>query len=1015
MTELTVYLSPSSTPVTSTVGDINTIVVTLTVVNNQATAANLPTGLTIAFAVDPGVTGPAGMSGPSNALLFSSRTLDPEGGGTIEVSAPTGVSSDSQWGVSIDGGNSDPTIVRFAVTPSGDGTILPGNSVTFTFSGVQVDTAQGASTITVAVAPPSTDTIAASRQIQKTWVELQQPVVTVLPSTVVSPPSNEVYLSWSNTGAYQCFLSWVPPDGAVVTYGQNADGTPTVWNSGWSPPMLVTPDTPVTATLVETTGFTLDAQGTTLVGQPADLSTPVSVQMNPPILNAIAIPPTVSAVDPHGGDPAGGQEVTIIGTGFSGAAAVTFTPAGTAGPGGVAATNVIVVTDAVLTATVPAGTGAVGVTVTTPAGTSLVTPASQYCYGAAGEPVVTGVAPAYGVVTGGQPVTIYGTGFTSPLTVTFTPPGGAAGTVDGTVVSATEVTATAPAGTAIGTADVTVTTSAGTSLASLATQYTYIGAGTPFVTGVSPGYGIPGGGQPVAITGTGLSGASAVTFTPVGGGTGVGATSVANDLTTPDTLVSAVIPAGTGTVDVTVTTDPTATSPGGTSPSTPADWFSYAPPVTPDALAAPYQGFQLNWSSYTGSAPTLAWGPESAAATGDPGIHEPVTVTVAGVSLGQGALPGVAGSAIAAIDGPTFFVLDYFANASPDPVRIDLTKVAPLALTGFDLIGPTSAPDGSQSVILTWTAENATAFVVTRGLLMLPALSHYVRRCEVVLPPSEPYTWGLTAYGYDGNGAPNAETLWHVIEPLPAQVTSLTWGNLRITNWATGQQTVTLTWAAVNATSFTITGAGNPVQVPAGATSKDVNLPLPPPPGTTMFKLTLTANGYVIQGTNNTAVVDVYPFLLRPPGITASATQINQGESVQLTWGAEYATGYYLDGAPFPANKTETFVKPKGTTEYVITAEGYWPGTALPTAHVTVDVLGKEVVSKDITDKRLPKEDPRVQPRLLPGGLLPEDAEPDPAEPVGADGQPAGQQPFIGQDERPEMGARPRASGPASP
>lgn len=1014
MTELTVYLSPSSTPVTSAVGDMNTIVVTLTVANNQATAASLPLGLTIAFAVDPGSNGPTGKD-PTNALLFSNRTQDPEGSEPVQVWAPppTGVSSDSLWGVGVDQGNSDPTIYQFAVTTSGDGTIRPGDSVTFTFSGVQVNMAQGASTITVAVTPPSTDTIAASPQIRKTWVELQYPAVTVLPATVVSPPSNEVHLSWSNAGAYQCFLNWVPPVGAVVvTYGQDADGTPTVWNSGWSPPMLITPDAPVTATLLATTGFTLDAHGDDPSGKQTDLSTPVGVVVNPPILNATAIPPTVSAVDPPGGDPAGGQEVIVIGTGFSGATAVTFTPAGTAGPG-VTATNVNVITDAVLTATVPAGTGTVGVTVSTPVGTSLVTPAGQYCYVAAGQPVVAGIAPAYGIVTGSQPVTIYGTGFTSPVTVTFTPPGGAAGTVEGTVVSATEVTATAPAGTVIGTADVTVTTSAGTSLASPASQYTYIGAGTPFVTGVSPGYGITGGGQPVAITGTGLSGASAVTFTPLGGGTGVSATSVANDHTTPGTLVTAIIPAGTGTVDVTVTTESTATSPGGTSPATPADWFSYAPPVTPDSPVAPYQGFQLNWSSYTGSAPTLAWGPESAAATGDPGIHEPVTVTVAGVSLGQGALPGVAGSAIAAIDGPTFFVLDYFANASPDPVRIDLTKVAPLALTAFDHVGPTSAPDGSQSVILTWTAENATAFAVTEGLLMLPPLSHCVRRSKVVLPLSEPYTWGLTAYGYDGNGAPTAATLWHVIEPLPAQVISLTWGNLRITNWATGQQTVTLTWAAVNATSFTITGAGNPVQVPAGATSKDVNLPLPP--GPTMFTLTLTANGYVVQGTNNTEVVDVYPLQLRPPFIGASATQIKLGESVRLTWGAEYATGFYLDGVQYPANSTGMTMKPKSSTEFVITAEGYWPGTALPTATVTVHVQGKEVVSKDIADKRVSKEEPRVQPRLLPGGLLPEDAEPDPAEPVGADGQPAGQQPFIGQDERPEMGARPRASGPTSP
>ena len=353
-------------------------------------------------------------------------------------------------------------------------------------------------------------------------------------------------------------------------------------------------------------------------------------------------------------------------------------------------------------------------------------------------------------------------------------------------------------------------------------------------------------------------------------------------------------------------------------------------------------------------------------------------------------------------------MLEYFADASPDPVRIDLTTMATLALTGFDHIGPTSAPDRQSERDLDVDRGKRDGVRRHRGPAHAPravALRAPLRGGPVVVRAVY-CSGGLTAYGYDGNGAPYAKTLWHVIEPLPAQVTSLTWANLRITNWATGQQTVTLSWTAFNATSFTITGPGISVSAPAGATSKDVNLPLPPP-GPTMFTLTLTANGYVIQGTSNTAVVDVYPFQLHLPFIGASATQINLGESVRLTWGAEYATGFYLNGAPFPANRTETFVKPKFSTEFIITAEGYRPGTALPTAAVTVDVLGKE-----ITDKRLPKEDPRVQPRLLPGGLLPEDAEPDPAEPVGADGQPAGQQPFIGQDERPEMGARPRASGP---
>jgi hypothetical protein len=69
--------------------------------------------------------------------------------------------------------------------------------------------------------------------------------------------------------------------------------------------------------------------------------------------------PTVTKVSPATGTPAGGTAVTITGTLFATGATVTI--------GGTAATNVVVVSGASITATTPAGTaGAVTVTVTNP-------------------------------------------------------------------------------------------------------------------------------------------------------------------------------------------------------------------------------------------------------------------------------------------------------------------------------------------------------------------------------------------------------------------------------------------------------------------------------------------------------------------------------------------------------------------------------------------------------------------------------------------------------------------------
>ncbi len=173
-------------------------------------------------------------------------------------------------------------------------------------------------------------------------------------------------------------------------------------------------------------------------------------------------------------------------------------------------------------------------------------------------PTVTGVSPDAGASTGGTQVTITGTDFSEASAVKF----GAAAAESYTVESPTKIVAYAPAGT-VGTVDVTVTTAAGTSAKSSADRFTYLAA--PTIKKLAPKAGPAAGGTVVTITGTGLTGASAVSF-------GANAGKVLS--VKSSTAITVESPAGTGTVSVQVST------PGGTSAPGGHASFKYKKPKT---------------------------------------------------------------------------------------------------------------------------------------------------------------------------------------------------------------------------------------------------------------------------------------------------------------------------------------------------------------------------------------------------------------------------------------------------
>jgi IPT/TIG domain len=178
-------------------------------------------------------------------------------------------------------------------------------------------------------------------------------------------------------------------------------------------------------------------------------------------------PPTVTGLSPTSGPVSGGASVIITGTGFTGATAVKF-----------GANNAIAFTvnsDTQITSTSPAGGGVVDVTVTIPVGgTSVTSSADQFTYSG---PVVTGVNPTTGPLSGGTIVTITGTGFAGASAVKF----GANNAMTYTVNSDTQITATSPPGG--GSVNVTVTTpTGGTSLISTADVFNYSSGSTYIVT-----------------------------------------------------------------------------------------------------------------------------------------------------------------------------------------------------------------------------------------------------------------------------------------------------------------------------------------------------------------------------------------------------------------------------------------------------------------------------------------------------------------------------------------------------
>jgi hypothetical protein len=290
--------------------------------------------------------------------------------------------------------------------------------------------------------------------------------------------------------------------------------------------------------------------------------------MSPVMLAAAAAPPTITSFAPTSSTTTG-IWVTIQGTNLNGGT-VTFN--------GVTSAQF----DAYDTygyALLPAGATTGPIKVTTSYGS--FTTSSVFTVGLVQAPTLTSFSPTSGKA--GDTVTITGANFTGASAVTFN--GVSAATY--VVVSATQITAVVPATATTGA--IAVTTSGGKATSS--TSFSINAVQAPTLTSFSPTSGKAG--DTVTITGTNLTGASAVKFNGV---------AAASYTVVSATQITAVVPATatTGTLAV-ITSGGTATSsasftvtPTGTAPVVTA--------MTPNPATAYNSWIYITGSNLTGAA-----------------------------------------------------------------------------------------------------------------------------------------------------------------------------------------------------------------------------------------------------------------------------------------------------------------------------------------------------------------------------------------------------------------------------
>jgi hypothetical protein len=484
----------------------------------------------------PLLSGSPAIDAGQNSLIPSGVTTDQRGSGFVRI-----------WGKSVDLGAYEyqiavPTVTTISPT---SGPTAGGTTVTISGANLLNATAVkfGATAVTTFVSDTAGQIVVASPAGSAGAVDVT--VTTASGTSATSSADQFTYVAAAQAPAVTVVspTSGFAAGGTTVTItGTGFTGVTAVkFGSTAATAFTVHSDTQITTTSPAGSTGTVDVTVTTAGGTSATSSADQFTYV------AAVQAPAVTAVNPTSGSTAGGTTVTITGTAFTGVAAVKF--------GNTTATAFTVHSATQITTTSPAGSaGSVDVTVTTANGTSAISSFDRFTYVAAAPPtIVTAISPNSGSTAGGTIITITGTNLQNATAVKF----GTTAVTRFAGNTGNQIVVTSPAGVA-GVVDVTVVASSGTSATSTADHFTYVVV--PTVKAVSPTSDSAAGGTTVTITGTDFTDVTAVKF----GDTAATAFTIHSD-----TQITAISPAGTGMVDVTVT------AATGSSLALPTDQFSY--------------------------------------------------------------------------------------------------------------------------------------------------------------------------------------------------------------------------------------------------------------------------------------------------------------------------------------------------------------------------------------------------------------------------------------------------------
>jgi uncharacterized membrane protein len=497
------------------------------------------------------------------------------------------------------------------------------------------------------------------------------------------------------------------------------------------------------------------------------------VSLTPPTYgsctSATVTTPAVTNISPNLGPSSGGTIVTISGSDLSGATAVDF--------GSVAATSITVNSTTSITATSPPGAlGVVDVTVTTPDGTSPALFDDQFTY--SNKALVSAITPNSGPTTGGTTVTITGANFTGATAVNF----GNTAATGFTFTSSTSLTAVSPAGSA-GTVDVTVTNAGGTSSTVAGDQFTYVAA--PSISSITPIAGPTAGGTSVVISGSNLSGASAVSF----GSSGAASFTVNSSSSITATSASAAV----GTVNVTVTTA------GGTSATGISDQFTYIGLPTVTAVtpgAGPLAGTSVAITGTNLSAVTAVYFGTTAATHFTVSSATSITATAPAEAAGSvDVTVASAGgtSATSTADQFTYTAAPAVSSISPNAgLAGSAGGGESVVITGANLSGATAVMFGSTA---------ATAFIVNSGTKVTatdPIESAGTVNVTVTTPGGTSTTVAGDQFTYVNTPTVSS------ISPIDGPTAGSTSVTITGTNFSAGDASTAVTFGGLSGTHVTV-------------------------------------------------------------------------------------------------------------------------------------------------------------------------------------------------------------------